>query len=82
MPMAQMHGMTKIQMQTCGFSLLSCYDTACYACHHYHLYESFHVFCTGLHALHLFKRTETVLLFKNAIIYFYEVEDGLLVYKL
>ena len=35
---AQLHGVAEIEMQACGFSLLSCYDTACYACHHYQLY--------------------------------------------
>ena len=35
---AQLHGVAEIEMQACGFSLLSCYYTACYACHHYHLY--------------------------------------------
>ncbi len=35
---AQLHSITEIEMQACGFSLLSCCDTACYACHHYHLY--------------------------------------------
>lgn len=34
----QLHGITEIEMQACGFSLLSCCDTACYACHHCHLY--------------------------------------------
>ena len=34
----QMHRISEIQMQTCGFCLLPCYDTACYACHHCHLY--------------------------------------------
>lgn len=35
---AQLHGVAEIEMQACGFGLLSCCDTACYACHHYHLY--------------------------------------------
>ena len=35
---AQMHRISEIQMQTCGFCLLPCYYTACYACHHCHLY--------------------------------------------
>lgn len=35
---AQLHGITEIEMQACGFCLLSCCDTACYACHHDHLY--------------------------------------------
>ena len=35
---AQLHRVAEIEMQACGFSLLSCYYTACYACHHYHLY--------------------------------------------
>lgn len=35
---AQMHRVSEIQMQACGFSLLSCCYTACYACHHCHLY--------------------------------------------
>lgn len=34
----QMHRISEIQMQTCGFCLLPCYYTACYACHHCHLY--------------------------------------------
>lgn len=35
---AQLHRVSEIQMQACGFGLLPCYYTACYACHHYHLY--------------------------------------------
>lgn len=31
---AQMQRVSEIQMQACGFSLLSCCYTACYACHH------------------------------------------------
>ena len=38
----EMHSVTKIKMQACGFCFLTCHDTACNACHHYHLYESFH----------------------------------------
>lgn len=37
-PQTQLHRVAEIEMQACGFSLLSCYYTACYACHHYHLY--------------------------------------------
>ena len=35
---AQTHRVPEIQMQACGFYLLSCHYTACYACHHCHLY--------------------------------------------
>ena len=35
---AQMHRVPEIQMQACGFCLLSSHYTACYACHHCHLY--------------------------------------------
>lgn len=35
---AQLHRISEIQMQTGGFSLLSHCYTACYACHHCHLY--------------------------------------------
>lgn len=35
---AQMHRVPEIEMQACGFCLLPCHYTACYACHHCHLY--------------------------------------------
>ena len=48
-----------------SFCLTTENDTACCACYYCELDDSmFHIACTGLHALHPYKRTSKVFLFK------------------
>lgn len=52
-------------MYGASFCLTTENDTACCACYYCELDDSmFHIACTGLHALHPYKRTSKVFLFK------------------